>query len=123
MNESDQRVVSACDPIAAIVFYTFSVLLFPVTLVGYLLWGGKSLLAGRKSGVSGTAQAPLAARWFEHHFGTRRDELANRLMLALPGVPQLGLRLVADPILHARRVSGYVPRDFRYPVEGEIPVQ
>jgi methyltransferase (TIGR00027 family) len=44
-------------------------------------------------------------------------------MLVLPGVPILGLRLVAGPLLLAHRVSGYVPKAFRYPFEGDIPMQ
>jgi hypothetical protein len=60
------------DLIAATVFNILSVLLFPVTLVGYVLWIGKTYLAGRTSGVSGTAQGPLSARWFEHNLGTRK---------------------------------------------------
>jgi len=123
MNEHNQKVISARDPIAATVFYILSVLLFPVTLIGYVIWVGKALLAGRTSGVSGTAQGPLSARWFQHNLGTRRDEAANRLMLVLPGVPILGLRLVASPLLLAHRVSGYVPKAFRYPFEGDIPMQ
>lgn len=111
------------DLIAATVFYMLSVPLFPVTLAGYVLWIVKAFRAGRTSGVSTTAQGPLSARWFEHILGTRPDEPANRLMMVLPGVPPLAVRLVAGPMLLAHRVSGYVPRAFRYPFEGDIPVQ
>jgi hypothetical protein len=45
--------------VAATVFYILSVLLFPITLLGYVIWTG-SLLAGRGSGVSATAQGPLS---------------------------------------------------------------
>jgi len=123
MYEHNQKVVSGRGRIAATVFYTLSVLLFPVTLIGYVIWVGKAFLAGRTSGVSGTAQGPLSARWFQHNLGVRRDEPANRLMMVLPGVPPLGLRLVAGPMLLAHRVSGYVPKAFRYPFEGDIPKQ
>jgi hypothetical protein len=44
-------------------------------------------------------------------------------MMVLPGVPPLAVRLVAGPMLFAHRVSGYVPRAFRYPFESDIPVQ
>jgi len=43
------------DLIAAIVFHIISVLLFPVTLIGYAIWVGLGTLTGRGSGVSGTA--------------------------------------------------------------------
>jgi methyltransferase (TIGR00027 family) len=106
--------------VAAGVFYILNVLLFPVTLLGYVIWTG-SLLVRRGSGVSATAQGPLSARWFEHHLGTRKDEPADRLMRVLPGVPPLGPRLVAGPMLFAHRLTGYVPKAFRYPFEGEVP--
>jgi methyltransferase (TIGR00027 family) len=94
----------------------------PVIVVGYILWVGK-LFATRRSGVSTSAQGPLSARFSNHNFGTRRDEAADRLMRALPGVPQLGLRLTTYPVLLAHRFTGYVPRAFRYPFEGEVEPQ
>lgn len=106
--------------IAATLYYLVYILLFPVTLLGYVLWIGKAFLVGRKSGVSGTAQGPLSARYFEHHLGTRRDEPSSRLLMVLPGVSPLGVRLFAGPVLLAYHVSGFVPKAFRYPYEGEV---
>ena len=104
-------------------FYLLCTLMSPVILIGYLMWVGKLFAAGR-SGVSATAQGPLSARFSEHNFGTRHDEAADRLMRALPGVPRLGLRLTTDPVLLAPyRVTGYVPRAFRYPFEGDVAPQ
>jgi methyltransferase (TIGR00027 family) len=73
--------------------------------------------------VSGTAQGPLSARFLEHVLGTREDEPAYRLMMALPNVALLGLRLFVWPLLLAHRVTGYVPKAFRYPFEGDVPPQ
>jgi methyltransferase (TIGR00027 family) len=123
MNEYGQKGVSARSLIAATVFYILSVLLFPVTLTGYVIWIGKGILTGNTSGVSATAQGPLSARWFEHNLGTRPDEPADRLLPLLPSVPPLGLRLSAGPLQFAHHVSGYVPKAFRYPFEGDIPMQ
>jgi methyltransferase (TIGR00027 family) len=109
--------------VAAAVYYLLYVLLFPVTLIGYMIWFGKSILSGRGSGVSGTAQGSLSARFFEHKLGTREDEPANRLMMVLPNVPTLGVGLFAGPMLLANRVTGYVPKAFRYPFEGDVPPQ
>jgi O-methyltransferase involved in polyketide biosynthesis len=103
-------------------FYFLCTLMSPVIVVGYILWVGKLFAAGR-SGVSATAQGPLSARFSEHNFGTRQDEAADRLMRALPGVPLLGLRLTTGPVLLAHRLTGYVPRAFRYPFEGEVAPQ
>lgn len=122
MSEPGQKVVSARGLAAATIFYLLSVLLFPITLTGYAIYVG-ALFAGRKEGVSSSAQGPLLGRWTQHILGVRRDEPANRLMLALPGVPQLGLWLVAAPLLLAHRLSGYVPKAFRYPFTGDVAVQ
>jgi methyltransferase (TIGR00027 family) len=122
VSEPGPKVVSARNLAAATVFHLLSVLLFPITLIGYGIDVG-ALVAGRKAGVSSSAQAPLLGRWTQHHLGVRRDEPANRLLLALPGVPQLGLWLVAAPLLLAHRLSRYVPKAFRYPFAGEVPVQ
>lgn len=108
---------------AATIFYILNILLFPVTLLGYVIWIGKAYLAGRKSGVSMTAQGPLSARWAEHNLGTREDELANRLLMVLPGISPLAVRLVSGPLLLAHRLTGYVPGAFRYPFEGDVPMQ
>lgn len=115
-------MLSRRDPIAAIIFYLVCILLFPATLIGYLLWVTK-IYAGRTSGVSGTAQGPLSARWFLHRLGTRCDEPAHRLLMVLPGVSPLAVRLVFGPMLLANRLSGYVPQAFRYPFEGEVTLQ
>lgn len=122
MTVSDQRVISRQDPIAAILYYIVCVLLLPVISVGYVLWVGK-LYAGRRSGVSGTAQGPLSARWFQHQLGIRPDLPAHRLLMVLPGVSPLAVRLVFGPMLLAHRLSGYVPPAFRYPFKGEITLQ
>ena len=109
--------------LGAAVFYILNVLLFPVTLIGYVIWVGKGLLAGRGSGVSATAQGPLSARFFQHKFGVRNDEPASRLMMVLPNVPTVGVRLFVAPMLLAHRVTGYVPNAFRYPFEGDVAPQ
>ena len=122
-NKYGQKAVSASGLLPAAVFYLISALLLPITLLGYVIWIGKGILSKRSSGVSRTAQGPLSARWLEHNLGTRQDEPANRLMMMLLGVPHLGLRLSAGPILFAHHVAGYVPKAFRYPFEGDIPPQ
>ncbi len=122
MNKTNHKATPARNPGAAIVYYAIYVLLFPVFLLGYVIWIG-AMFARRKSSASATAQAPLFARWLEHHLGSRPDEGANRLLPVAPGVPPLGWRLVGGPILLAHRISGYVPKAFRYPFEGEITLQ
>ncbi|MGM7776749.1 class I SAM-dependent methyltransferase [Arthrobacter sp. KNU-44] len=107
-------------PDGAVAFYALSIVLLPVSLLGYVIWVGK-LLSSKPSGVSTSAQAPLSARWAMHNFGVREDQAANRLLPLLPGVPWLGMRLAFLPTVFAHRVTGFVPKTFRYPFEGEIP--
>jgi len=123
MNRIDRKTGPVRDFVAGIAYTAINALLFPVTLLGYVIWVSRAILSGRGSGVSGTAQGPLSARFFEHQLGTRRDEPAYRLMLALPSVPPLGLRLFAWPMMIAHRLTGYIPKAFRYPFEGDIPPQ
>jgi methyltransferase (TIGR00027 family) len=106
--------------VSAVAYYSLCTLMSPLILIGYIVWVGKTIATGR-SGVSGTAQGPLTARFSEHNFGTRQDEAADRLIRVLPGVPPLGLRLAAGPVLLAHRLTGYVPRAFTYPFEGDVP--
>jgi methyltransferase (TIGR00027 family) len=110
------------DRIAAAIFHLLNALLSPITLAGYVLWIAGAF-AARAQGVSTTAQGPLSARWLMHILGTRPDEPASRLISVLPGVPPLAARLLAGPMLFAHRVTRYVPPAFRYPFEGEIPMQ
>lgn len=106
-----------------IVFDIISILLFPVTLIGYVIWIGKILVSGRGSGVSSTAQAPLVGRWGLHNLGTRPDQASNRLMMVLPGISPLAVRLTSASVLFGYRVTGYAPALYRYPFEGDIPPQ
>jgi methyltransferase (TIGR00027 family) len=116
MDPNAQTTVSTRGRIAAAVYYLLNVLLFPITLIGYVLMSA-SFYAGRKSAVSGTALAPLTGRWLLHNLGSRQDEPANRLMMAMAGLP---VSLTLGPMIFAHRVSGYVPKDYRYPFQGEI---
>lgn len=118
-----EQTKSTVRPGAAVVFYLINIVLFPVTLLGYVFYVAYLFLFGRKPGVSTTAQGPLSARWAEHHLGVREDKAASRLMTVMPGSPPLGLYLVLGSTLLAHRLTGYVPKAFRYPFEGEVPMQ
>jgi methyltransferase (TIGR00027 family) len=108
--------------VSAVAFYLLCALMSPLIVVGYIVWVRKTS-ATRRSGVSGTAQGPLAARFSEHQFGTRPDEAADRLIRVLPDIPPVGRRLATGPVLLAHRMTGYVPRAFGYPFEGDVAPQ
>jgi hypothetical protein len=65
--------------------------------------------------------ASLYARFMMHQLGTRRDDPGARLMRTLSSVSPIGLLLVTGPVRAGHRVTGYVPRVYRYPYEA-IPV-
>lgn len=108
--------------ISAGVFRLIQIAWSPIALVGYLSFVLRLLLDSRRSGVSSTALASLYTRWMQHTLGTRRDEPAARLLLALPHIPHLGLRLTTAGTRLAHWLTGYVPRVYRYPYEGDPPL-
>ncbi len=107
----------------ATVFFVVNVLLFPITLIGYVIWLTRIYMARRASGASITAQGPLSARSMMHLLGLRRDHAAHRLLLALPSTSGVALVLTGGPMLLAHRLTGYVPSAFRYPFEGDVRPQ
>ncbi len=122
MNENNREAISRSGPLAASLFFLILIPLLPFFLLGYVMWVGRFVI-GRKSSASATAQAPLFARWVQHHLGARPDEAASRLWSVAPDAPPLAWRLVAGPLLLAHRVTGYILKTFRYPFEGEITIQ
>jgi len=122
MDQNNKTSATSFGSITASVFYILiNIILFPVTLLGYMIWIGKIIIAGRSSGVSTSAQGPLAARWTQHNMGIRKDEPSNRLLPVLPNISLLGLRLSSFPMLLAHELTGHVPKIFSYPYKGDVP--
>jgi methyltransferase (TIGR00027 family) len=108
---------------AAILFWLIVIVLWPLLVVGYVLVVVKLLAYSRRTGASATVLASFNTRWMQHMLGTRRDEPVARLAKVLPNVSQLGWRLFWGPMLLAHRLTGYVPRIYRYPYPGEPPLR
>src|SRR5262249_53553753 len=108
--------------IGAAIFRTIQILLLPIWAVGYVIFVAKLIAYSRKSGASATVLASLYTRYMQHVLGTRRDEPAARLMKVMPNVPAWGLALSTAPSLAAHRLTGYVPKIYRYPYPGEPPM-
>jgi methyltransferase (TIGR00027 family) len=102
----------------SIVFRLMQIVLFPLALLGYILFVARGILFSRKSGVSMTALAPLYMRYMRHRLATKLDEPGVRLLMALPNVSHVGLRLFTGPTILAGRLTGYVPAVYRYPYQG-----
>ena len=56
MNTSNPKAASSNSSLANVVFVIINILLFPITLIGYVLYVGYLYLFGRTPGVSMTAQ-------------------------------------------------------------------
>lgn len=99
------------------------IVLLPFAVVGYVVFVVRLVIFSRRSGTSATVLASLYTRYMQHKLGTRRDEPAARLLLALPSVSPLALHPVTAPTLAANRVTGYVPKIYRYPYSGTPTMQ
>ena len=109
--------------VAATIFRLIQIILLPIGAVGYVPFVVKLVTFSRRSGTSATVLASLYTRYMQHRLSTRRDEPCYRLMMVLPNVSHLGLHLTTAPTLLAHRLTGYVPRIYRYPYEGEPPMK
>src|SRR5207248_1174406 len=110
------------ETIGSSVFWGLQTVGFPLVATGYVLFVLKMLVYSRASTASQTVLASFYTRWMQHQLRTRRDEPCARLMRVLPNVSQLGLRLVTGPTLLTHRLTGYVPRLYRYPYPGVPPM-
>lgn len=108
--------------VAATAFRIVQIVLLPIGAVGYVLFVVRLVSYSRRTGTSATVLASFYTRYMQHKLGTRRDEPCVRLMMVMPNVSRLGLHLVTAPTLVAHRLTGYVPRIYRYPYEGEPPM-
>jgi methyltransferase (TIGR00027 family) len=104
--------------VAAGLFWAVHVIALPVLVAGYVLFAIKWMLYTRRSGASGTALATMFSRWLLHAVGSRRDAPCVRIMRVLPSLSQTGFGLMTQPTVFAYRLTGYLPRQLRYPYQG-----
>ncbi|HZO33097.1 MAG TPA: SAM-dependent methyltransferase [Chloroflexota bacterium] len=115
--------MSVREKIQSGVFRAVQIAGLPVIVVAYLLFVLKMIGFSRRTGVSASILASFYPRWMMHQLGTRRDDPCVRLMRVLPNVSQLGLRLLTGPTLLAHRLTGHVPKIYRYPYPGVPPMK
>lgn len=109
--------------VAAVAFRIVQAILLPASVVGYVPFVFRMIAYSRRTHTSATVLASFYTRWMQHRLGTRSDAPCGRLMAVMPNVPPLGLLLVTAPTLAAHRLTGYVPRIYRYPYEGLPPMR
>ena len=99
--------------IQALIFRIIWIIWLPLGTIGLVFFIVRLVAYSRRSGRSATVLASLYSRWMQHSLGTRLDEPAARLTMALPQhAPPAWATLVAH------RLTGYVPKVYRYPYEG-----
>ena len=98
------------------------IVLLPVVLVVGTVYVVHRVLSSRKLGVSATALNPMTMRWLQHQLGLRRDEACAKLIKVLPNHSYAELCATAFPVLLGHRLTGFVPKMFRYPYEGIPPI-
>jgi hypothetical protein len=108
---------------AALLSALIRIVLSPVWLVAVIVYDAHVILSSRKLGVSATALAPMRTRWLLHQLGLRRDEACAKLIKVLPNHSYTALRALVFPLLLGHRLTGHVPRMFRYPYEGVGPIR
>lgn len=107
---------------SGVLFRVIQVVLLPVGTIGYLWAVPKLLVFSRRTRVSATLFASLYTRCMQHRLGARADEPASRLMSVMPNVSRAGFGLETAPTMAAHFLTGYVPRIYRYPYEGDPPM-
>jgi methyltransferase (TIGR00027 family) len=65
----------------------------------------------------------MTMRWLQHQLGLRRDEACAKLIKVLPNHCYAGLCAASFPVLLGHRLTGFVPKMFRYPYEGIPPIR
>lgn len=109
--------------VAAGFFRAIQLVLLPLGAAGYLAGVPRLLAYSRHTGVSATVLATLYTRYMQHRLGTRQDDPAARLMAVMPNISQEGFRLETAPTLVGHLLTGYVPRIYRYPYQGQAPMR
>ncbi len=105
--------------VTAISFRIIQFAWLPIGIVGYILLVIAMILFSRTSGVSSTTLASVYTRRMLHQMGTRGDEPCEQLTKVLPNAFYLALRLVTGGTILAHRLTGYIPKIYRFPFEGE----
>ena len=95
------------------VFILIELLLYPVTLLGLILFMGVILFVNRPKGISGTTYEPFMNRLMWHEAGTRKDAATKQLAAMLPGTAPLIWALMMGPTRLAVKLSGFLPGLFR----------
>jgi methyltransferase (TIGR00027 family) len=120
---SARSTIQKMSVVAFSIFRAVQIVALPLVVLGYVLFVVRLAAYSLRFRVSGTVLASFYTRWMQHQLGTRRDDPCAGLMRVMPNVSQLGLRLVTGATLVAHRLTGHVPKIYRYPYQGVPPMK
>ena len=98
-----------------LLFTLLEIVLFPLQLIGSLVYTCRVRFVNMPRGISGTAYEPYMARLLLHHIGNRNDAVAERIAPHLPALSPLVLRSMMDTLVLAARWSGFRGSFLAYP--------
>ena len=96
-------------------FALLEIVLFPLQLIGSLVYTFRVRFVNMPRGISGTAYEPYMTRLLLHHTASRSDAAAERIAPHLPALSPLVLRLMVDTLVLAARWSGFRGSFLAYP--------
>jgi methyltransferase (TIGR00027 family) len=102
-------------PLRILVFAIVELVLYPVTMLGGILFVITFVLGVRGKGISFTTYDPLIARWLLDVLGDREDAGSRQLIYAVPGMSRVPLWLALGPSLLAMRLTGLRLGLYDYP--------
>ena len=100
---------------SVLLFTLLEIVLFPLQLLGSLLYTFRVRFVNMPRGISGTAYEPYMTRLLLHHIKSRNDAAAERIAPHLPVLSPLVLRLMVDTLVLAVRWSGFRGSFLAYP--------
>ena len=98
-----------------LLFVLLEIVLFPLQLIGTLVYTCRVRFVNMPRGISGTAYEPYMTRLMLHHIGSRNDGAAERIAPHLPALSPLVLRSLMDTLVLAARWSDFRGSFLAYP--------
>jgi len=98
-----------------LLFALLEIVLFPLQLIGSLVYSFRVRFVNMPRGISGTAYEPYMARLLLHHTGSRNDGAAERIAPHLPALSPVVLHSMMDTLVLAARWSGFRGSFLAYP--------
>lgn len=97
-----------------IIFILIQILLFPITLIGYIILVVFMFIKNKKQKVSLTATNPLITRYMLNELNVRDDPIAKLIVENLSIISVPALKTFYFPLVFGMKLTGYIPVVFQY---------